>query len=506
MNRLSNYLNLQFDPFESGSANCEIFIAASRQTLLDRLFESLHYGSGIVALTGSLGSGKSTIGRQIIEGLGEEAVVISIPATLFMNQDHFLDALFQQLIHKLPAESFNPSSPAEAVEHLSGLAERLDMDGRSLVLVVDDAHELSGDVLELIAELRGESANSNIRVLMLGEHQLLKLIDSSLSALAKQGLHDYDIEGFSAEETAEYIHFKLSGAGHIQGLPLDGAAIGSIHNASNGAPGTINALAAEAIMSGLEEVAIDDETEAVPHPARLWGVAAAILCALLLVAIVWTGTDTQEYQQASADKPVDVRSIPIPLTQSSSVDPELSIGSDVGSDVAAADPVAQKQTAEISEEDIDEANNPPPSLVTASVDQPVTVEATNVESSAESRQEIEPSSIVSTAQSSQVSISPFEQQLLNFPADSYTVQLLGSRSEENVQEFVSGKVGIGYFETRYKNLPWFVVVQGNYQNRTAALTAIQSLPEADKQLQPWVRTLSDIQRDIKAANSLSALN
>jgi septal ring-binding cell division protein DamX len=69
-----------------------------------------------------------------------------------------------------------------------------------------------------------------------------------------------------------------------------------------------------------------------------------------------------------------------------------------------------------------------------------------------------------------------------------------------VQTFIqqnNGAEDLFFFETRYQDRPWFVVVYGNYPNRSAARQAIEQLPQPLKDLQPWARSLADIQSDIR---------
>ena len=97
-------------------------------------------------------------------------------------------------------------------------------------------------------------------------------------------------------------------------------------------------------------------------------------------------------------------------------------------------------------------------------------------------------------------ISDFESELLRYPANSFTVQIMGSRSEASVRDFVSGEVHAGkpgYFETRFQDRPWFVVVLGNFGERHEAVAAIEELPESLRSLKPWIRSLADVQSDIR---------
>jgi len=112
---------------------------------------------------------------------------------------------------------------------------------------------------------------------------------------------------------------------------------------------------------------------------------------------------------------------------------------------------------------------------------------------------------VTDAATTNPAISEFENQLLGYPANNFAVQLLGSRSEVNVKEFVADKQvadSHGYFETRFQSQPWYVVVFGNFDDRGTAAQAIQQLPESLRSLQPWVRPINGIQADIRQLHSL----
>ena len=117
---------------------------------------------------------------------------------------------------------------------------------------------------------------------------------------------------------------------------------------------------------------------------------------------------------------------------------------------------------------------------------------------------------VSTVTNDGPTLRSFERVLLNYPVSHYIVQVLGSRSETNVQNFLDQEVIVGtkgYFETRYQDKPWFVVVFGNFNTRDTASAAIDQLPASLQERNPWVRSLSGIQEEIRQrATQLSARN
>lgn len=98
-------------------------------------------------------------------------------------------------------------------------------------------------------------------------------------------------------------------------------------------------------------------------------------------------------------------------------------------------------------------------------------------------------------------VSPWlkEEELLTWPSNGYTLQVLGARSGESVEKFMASKASrdkLYYFTTTFKNKPWHVVVYGQYANRNAAKRAIESLPAELKNLKPWPRSIAGVQQDI----------
>ncbi len=81
----------------------------------------------------------------------------------------------------------------------------------------------------------------------------------------------------------------------------------------------------------------------------------------------------------------------------------------------------------------------------------------------------------------------------------YTLQLLGSRSDKNIQQFIRKyklKDKAVYFHTRHNQRNWYALVYGSYKNRSDALQAIKKLPPALQKTSPWARSFASIHKDL----------
>lgn len=235
-------LKLSFDPFEASTISREFFEGGNRKQIRDQIVERAMYSESLISVSGSLGSGKTSLLAAISQSFGEEAVVVNIVATLFMNPDQFMDQLVGAL--QLPGEFESIEDRAHAVTRLAG---QLHMDARSLLIQVDDAHELSSEVLKHLVALKSGAAADSVHVILFGESQLGNVLENTLAQEQLANLAEFELDGFGSETTIEYVRFKLGSAGFIEQLPLTGSILGAIHNSSNGLPGAINALVRDAL-------------------------------------------------------------------------------------------------------------------------------------------------------------------------------------------------------------------------------------------------------------------
>ena len=75
---------------------------------------------------------------------------------------------------------------------------------------------------------------------------------------------------------------------------------------------------------------------------------------------------------------------------------------------------------------------------------------------------------------------------MSFPANQYTVQLLGASSRSNVEAFVQRNSAspLYWFEMQNQGRPWFVVIHGNYPTRAAAQSAATAMSGELGRLEP----------------------
>lgn len=517
----SHQLKLDFDPFDPDEPTSHFFPGGNRQNLLDQLIESCSYSSDVAVVTGPLGSGKSTTAQWLAHSLEDDFVAVLVRATLFMSAAQLLEAICEEL----SLEVTEGASTDELVEQLDVYAESLRSRSRTLQLLVDDAHELGEEALQVMLDLLARQADSShlgddgVKVILFGESMLL----NSVQQLVPSTHSTFELEPLDADEIIDYVAFKLAGAGYHGKFPLDIDAMTVIDARSQGVPGAISSMVKDELVGAISQRSTTPDLSFVERHL----VAASVLFGALLLALFFTlgGDDNSldgDVMVASGDAgALDVRGSPqrvqVPLEISSAATRQSASddGSIEAKETGAGDSVGDSSAGAIAGDDAGESAGRP-------VAQQAELRQT-IGSRAEQPGQQEPASaplaevegaVDSSAQSTADDSEPKQHEppladqhlrdtkrvLLARSPESYTLQLLGSHSEANVKNFIasnSASTELTYFESRFQDRPWFVVVHGSYANRNAAADAIDALPPSLRELKPFARNLSDIQADIR---------
>lgn len=145
------------------------------------------------------------------------------------------------------------------------LAAETDERNKTVVLVMDEAHLLTGDQLEQLRLLTNSEmdARSPLACLLVGQPTLRRRIKlGALAALEQRIALRYQLTGMDLGETLEYVKHHLSLAGRSDPLFSDDA-VALIHQTSRGIPRAVNNLAVQALVAAfIDGKAIVDESSA----------------------------------------------------------------------------------------------------------------------------------------------------------------------------------------------------------------------------------------------------
>lgn len=260
----------------------------------------LEYGrrerGGFIVITGEVGTGKTTLARYFLGRLpeGTATAVVLYPA---LTAAELLQTILDDL--KAPREG---SSLKDLVDALHRFLLKAREEGRDVVLLIDEAQDLSPEVLEqirLISNLETDTQKL-IQIVLIGQSELAEMLGRrELRQLAQRVTARYHLAPLSRQETDDYVRHRLAVAGGAGKVTFAPRALASVHHLSDGIPRLINLICDRALLAGyvrgtrvieadMVRQAAAEAVVGAPRPGpELHHYAAAIVGALVLAGLAY---------------------------------------------------------------------------------------------------------------------------------------------------------------------------------------------------------------------------
>ena len=254
------FFGLQHPPFSIAPDPRYLFMSERHREALAHLLYGLDAGGGFVLLTGEVGAGKTTVCRCFLEQIPSHCNV----AYIFNPK-----LTVGELLRSICDEFGVPHQPSVAgVETVKDYIDPLNASllaahgaGRNTVLIIDEAQNLSADVLEQLRLLTNleTSERKLLQIILIGQPELRTMVASpALEQLAQRVIARFHLDALSAQETQQYIAHRLAVAGLQGPLPFSRSALRRVHALSRGIPRRINLLCDRALLgayaAGVREV------------------------------------------------------------------------------------------------------------------------------------------------------------------------------------------------------------------------------------------------------------
>ncbi|MBS0396486.1 MAG: AAA family ATPase [Proteobacteria bacterium] len=215
---------------------------------------TIWFTDGFVVITGEIGSGKTTLIESFLRELDKDVVVAQINQTQ-ISPIGFLQGLLVQF-------GFSPfkMNKAELLATINNFLIEQYAAGRKVVLVVDEAQNLSNRVLEEVRLLSGveTTKDKTLRIILAGQPELSDKLDSAeLVQLAQRIRLRFHLTPLGRDDCIAYITHRLEVAGAQGRRIFSDAALALVHRYTGGVPRLINTLCDTAMMSAF---AIDKDT------------------------------------------------------------------------------------------------------------------------------------------------------------------------------------------------------------------------------------------------------
>jgi general secretion pathway protein A len=257
------------------------FESDAHRTALDALKQSIADKRAFTILTGDHGMGKTTICRALVERLDPR----TFSSCVFTPIASFADLLQAMLVDfgVLSREGARSGRVVDRSAHcLLGALHDFLLSivpiGANAVLIVDDAHQISGELLEeirLLSNLEADDAKL-LQIVLVGQPDLLdRLGDEEALALDQRISRRTDLTPLTQADVDGYIAHRLAVAQSGSAVTFDRRAIDAVHTFSGGTPRLVNQLCEGALGIGAEQQRRVITAGAVEQAATILGLRRA---------------------------------------------------------------------------------------------------------------------------------------------------------------------------------------------------------------------------------------
>jgi general secretion pathway protein A len=207
-------------------------------------------GGGFVLLTGEIGTGKTTVCRCFLEQTPASCNVAYI-----FNPKLTVIELLQSICHEFhitPAKKdARQPTVKDYLDPLNAFLLKTHAAGQNNVLIIDEAQNLSAEVLEQLRLLTNleTSERKLLQIVLIGQPELRTMLQRpELEQLAQRVIARYHLQALTESETTQYIAHRLEVSGLKGALPFDRQALKRIHHFARGVPRRINLLCDRAML------------------------------------------------------------------------------------------------------------------------------------------------------------------------------------------------------------------------------------------------------------------
>jgi general secretion pathway protein A len=242
------FYDLKAKPFELSPDPRFIHFTEQHCEALSSVVYAIRERKGFLALCGEVGTGKTTLVHALLDLLEKVGILSAFIFNPILSRSEFFECLLAEF--NLKCDS---ASKVQALTKLNALLLERYRQGRITVLIIDEAQNLSDEILEEIRLLTNleTSTEKLLQIILVGQPELSSKLDSPHLRQLKQRISlQCSLGPLTLIDTAEYIRTRL----RIAGLPnqeiFSDSCIAKIYRSSGGIPRLVNTICDNALVSG----------------------------------------------------------------------------------------------------------------------------------------------------------------------------------------------------------------------------------------------------------------
>src|SRR5712692_4309003 len=227
-------------PFSLSPDPAFFYRSEQHEEALANLVYGVQARKGFIALSGEVGTGKTTMLECLRDYLESQYTEFAFLFNSRVNVEQFFEMIAYDL--DLPCQR---TSKTEVLFALNQLLVEQAQDGRTVVLIVDEAHNLEWEVLEEV-RLLGNLENRNgklLQIILSGQPELDRKLDApNLRQLKQRIVLRCNLQPFTLRDAVEYMESRLERVGMPKQEIFSEELLAEIHLRSQGIPRVINGL------------------------------------------------------------------------------------------------------------------------------------------------------------------------------------------------------------------------------------------------------------------------
>src|SRR5476651_689466 len=242
-----SFFGLNEKPFAITPDPRYLYLSERHAEALAHLLYGINESGGFIQLTGEVGTGKTTVVRTLLSRVPHHADVAVI-LNPRVTPVEFLLTICEEL--GLEIADADRDSVKQMVDALNRRLLGAHAEGRRIIVLVDEAQNLSIDVLEQVRLLTNLETPTQklLQIILIGQPELRELLDrTDLRQLAQRITGRYHLESLTREETRGYVRHRLRVAGATEEI-FTPAALVELHRLSQGIPRVINVACDRALL------------------------------------------------------------------------------------------------------------------------------------------------------------------------------------------------------------------------------------------------------------------